>query len=262
VQRQDWTKYQGKVLRINLDGSIPADNPMIDGVRSHIYTYGHRNAQGLAFGTGGKLYATEHGPNSDDELNLIEAGKNYGWPYVAGYLDDKAYVYANWSRSTPEPCSSLPFSATVIPQSVPRQKESAWRHPDFRPPLRTFFTVADGYDFQGLGSATIAPGGLEAYTAKDGIPGWADSVLVLSLSKGVIYRVKLNADGRSADGEPKPYFKSTNRYRDITIGKNSKVIYFATDNSGNSTDASGRTVRTLENPGAILEFSYTGVAGK
>jgi PQQ-dependent dehydrogenase (s-GDH family) len=261
VQQREWNRYQGKVLRVNLDGSVPSDNPVLDGVRSHIYTYGHRNAQGLAFTTANRLYASEHGPNSDDEVNLIEAGKNYGWPYVAGYNDDKAYAYANWSGSAPQPCSSLQFSGTVIPPSVPRQKESAWKHTDFRPPLQTFFTVAEGYDFEALGSATIAPGGLEAYTAKTGIPGWADSLLVLSLLKGVVYRVKLNGDGRSVDGEPKPYFKSTNRYRDIAAGPDNKTFYFATDSSGNSTDASGQRVRTLDNPGAIVAFTYTGSMG-
>jgi hypothetical protein len=118
-----------------------------------------------------------------------------------------------------------------------------------------------GYDFEALGSATIAPGGLEAYTAKTGIPGWADSLLVLSLLKGVVYRVKLNGDGRSVDGEPKPYFKSTNRYRDIAAGPDNKTFYFATDSSGNSTDASGQRVRTLDNPGAIVAFTYTGSMG-
>src|SRR5690606_34602869 len=50
VAAKDWSKYVGKILRLNLDGSIPKDNPKINGVRSHIYSYGHRNAQGLAFG--------------------------------------------------------------------------------------------------------------------------------------------------------------------------------------------------------------------
>ena len=131
----------------------------------------------LKFLHSGRLYASEHGPSTDDELNVIEAGKNYGWPDVAGYIDDKAYTYANWSRSAPEPCGSLRFNPTVIPASVPQQKESSWSHADFKGPLQTFFTVQEG-------DATIAPGGLDIYTAKDGIPGWADSLLVLSLKKG------------------------------------------------------------------------------
>ena len=89
VSARDWSSYQGKLLRLNPDGSIPADNPVLNGVRSHVYTYGHRNVQGLAFGPDNLLYASEHGPSSDDEVNLITAGKNYGWPHVAGFRDDR-----------------------------------------------------------------------------------------------------------------------------------------------------------------------------
>ena len=256
IRQKDWTLYQGKLLRLNPDGSIPADNPVFDGVRSHIYTYGHRNAQGLVFGSGGRLYSSEHGPNTDDEVNLVEAGKNYGWPYVAGFIDDKAYVYANWSRSAPEPCATLKFSPTAAPPpSVPQQKESAWSHPDYKKPLQTFFTVEQG-------SSTIAAGGLDIYTAKNGIPGWADSLLVLGMKKGLVYRLKLSSDGRSVDGDPKEIFKSTNRYRDIAINPDNRTIYISSDNEGSTTDASGRTVRTLENPGAILEFSFKGAPGR
>ena len=105
-QREDWSNYQGKILRINLDGSIPADNPAINGVRSHVFSYGHRNPLGLVVGPKGEIYESEHGPNTDDEVNLIEGGRNYGWPNVAGYRDGKTYVYANWSASKPTPCSA------------------------------------------------------------------------------------------------------------------------------------------------------------
>ena len=101
VAARDWTNYQGKILRMELDGAIPADNPTIGGVRSHIYSYGFRNPQGLTFGSTGLLYASEHGPSTDDEIDLVQAGKNYGWPHVAGFNDDRAYVYANWSASAP-----------------------------------------------------------------------------------------------------------------------------------------------------------------
>jgi len=77
VQAHDWSMYVGKILRMNLDGSIPADNPTLQGVRSHVYSYGHRNPQGLVFAPDGKLYESEHGPNTDDEVNLIRAGRNY-----------------------------------------------------------------------------------------------------------------------------------------------------------------------------------------
>src|SRR5690606_27127609 len=79
VAAQDWSAYVGKVLRLDLDGGIPDDNPEIGGVRSHVFTYGHRNPQGLAFGPDGTLYSAEQGPKTDDEINILEAGKNYGW---------------------------------------------------------------------------------------------------------------------------------------------------------------------------------------
>ena len=100
--------YEGKVLRINPDGSIPEDNPVINGVKSHIYTYGHRNAQGIAVGPTGDIYISEHGDNSDDEVNRLVAGGNYGWPYVSGYIDDKAYQFYNWSAAPN--CKDLTFN--------------------------------------------------------------------------------------------------------------------------------------------------------
>ena len=106
VRTRNWATYVGKTLRLNLDGSVPPDNPVINGVRSHIYSYGHRNLQGLVFGPEGRLYSSEHGPKADDEINLIQPGKNYGWPYVSGFRDGESYVYANWSASTNPPCSS------------------------------------------------------------------------------------------------------------------------------------------------------------
>ncbi|MEO9891510.1 PQQ-dependent sugar dehydrogenase [Aurantibacter sp.] len=73
----------GKVLRINLDGSVPDDNPIPD---SYFYSMGHRNPQGLV-AANGKIYSSEHGPDNDDEINIIKAGGNYGWPFVEGYCD-------------------------------------------------------------------------------------------------------------------------------------------------------------------------------
>ena len=78
---QDLESINGKLLRINLDGSIPEDNP---NPASYVYSYGHRNSQGLAIGPNGQLYSSEHGAQSSDELNLIEADRNYGWPNVQG----------------------------------------------------------------------------------------------------------------------------------------------------------------------------------
>ncbi|WP_342566237.1 sorbosone dehydrogenase family protein [Paenibacillus sp. FSL R7-0345] len=78
---QDTDSLGGKILRLNLDGSIPEDNLQAD---SYVYSYGHRNAQGLAWTDDGVMYASEHGNRSQDEINEIEPGLNYGWPVIEG----------------------------------------------------------------------------------------------------------------------------------------------------------------------------------
>ncbi|WP_459851336.1 PQQ-dependent sugar dehydrogenase [Dongia sp. agr-C8] len=82
---QDPQQARGKLLRLNLDGSSPADNPNAaqGGVPGQTWTLGHRNPYGLAFAPDGKLWLHEMGPRGGDELNLIEPGKNYGWPVVS-----------------------------------------------------------------------------------------------------------------------------------------------------------------------------------
>lgn len=78
---QDPGSLNGKVLRINPDGTVPDDNPVSG---SYVWASGSRNAQGLVFSPTGILYSSEHGPDSDDEINIIEMGRNYGWPNVKG----------------------------------------------------------------------------------------------------------------------------------------------------------------------------------
>lgn len=82
---QDSSSLSGKYLRVNTDGSIPADNP-IPG--SYVYTMGHRNSQGICALPNGKLIISEHGPSTDDELSVLEPGKNYGWPLIHGFCDE------------------------------------------------------------------------------------------------------------------------------------------------------------------------------
>ena len=83
-QAQDISKLGGKILRFTPWGSIPKDNPFPD---SYTWSYGHRNPQGLVLAENGILYSSEHGPSTDDEINIIERGKNYGWPRVNGFCD-------------------------------------------------------------------------------------------------------------------------------------------------------------------------------
>ncbi|MEO1964701.1 PQQ-dependent sugar dehydrogenase [Hyphomonas sp.] len=82
---QDPHITHGSLVRINSDGTIPADNPFADGVdgKPEVYSYGHRNIQGLYYDTSeGTLYETEHGPKGGDEFNIIKPGANYGWPVI------------------------------------------------------------------------------------------------------------------------------------------------------------------------------------
>ena len=85
---QNRSSLNGKVLRIHRDGSIPGDNPVIGGTRNAVFSMGHRNPQGIAFRPGtDQVYIAEHGPepdHGDDEINLLEAGGNYGWPCFTG----------------------------------------------------------------------------------------------------------------------------------------------------------------------------------
>lgn len=82
---QDRSNHHGVIVRLNDDGSVPDDNPFVGepGMESAIWTYGHRNPQGLVFDpVSGKLWMSEHGPQGGDEVNLVEPGNNYGWPVI------------------------------------------------------------------------------------------------------------------------------------------------------------------------------------
>ncbi|WP_079474156.1 PQQ-dependent sugar dehydrogenase [Marinococcus halophilus] len=78
---QDEDSLAGSILRMTVDGEVPEGNPFEN---SYVYSYGHRNPQGIAWNSTGKLYSSEHGPNAQDEINVIEPGNNYGWPEITG----------------------------------------------------------------------------------------------------------------------------------------------------------------------------------
>ena len=84
-QAQDLASHMGKVVRINADGTVPSDNPFVgrQGARPEIWSLGHRNVQGIAIAPNGDVWTVEHGTRGGDEINLDQAGKNYGWPIVA-----------------------------------------------------------------------------------------------------------------------------------------------------------------------------------
>jgi len=88
-EAQNLSNTLGVIVRLNDDGSVPADNPFVgkEGVRPEIYSYGHRSPQGLLVTDAGTVYMSEHGPQGGDEINLIEAGNNYGWPVITYGID-------------------------------------------------------------------------------------------------------------------------------------------------------------------------------
>ncbi|MHA4742415.1 PQQ-dependent sugar dehydrogenase [Dyadobacter sp. MSC1_007] len=100
---QSLAKDQGKVVRLHEDGKIPADNPFVktEGARPEIWTYGHRNPQGLIINpTTGVIWEHEHGPQGGDELNIIEKGKNYGWPLITFGIDyDNSIISKDTARA-------------------------------------------------------------------------------------------------------------------------------------------------------------------
>jgi glucose/arabinose dehydrogenase len=88
-QAQNLSNHLGKIVRIAADGSVPNDNPFVgrDGAKPEIWSYGHRNPQGLAMHPSGQLWEHEHGPRGGDEVNVIAKGKNYGWPVIGYGID-------------------------------------------------------------------------------------------------------------------------------------------------------------------------------
>ena len=110
---QDPMNEMGKVIRINRDGSVPEDNPFSGAEREddRVYSYGHRNPQGLAVAADGTVYLHEHGPKGGDEVNVIEAGENYGWP--------AATYGVNYSGARVSPHETLPGMIDGIKVWVP-----------------------------------------------------------------------------------------------------------------------------------------------
>ena len=148
---QDLTQGQGKVVRINPDGSIPGDNPFVgrSDALPTIWSYGHRNLQGAALHPEtGKLWTVEHGPQGGDELNHPEAGKNYGWPVIS------------YGRE---------YSGRKIGEGHARE--------GMEQPVYFWDPV-------------IAASGLLFYTG-DAYPGWKGSLFVGSMQPGALVRLTL-----------------------------------------------------------------------
>jgi hypothetical protein len=121
---QDINDLNGKLLRINLDGTIPADNPIAG---NPVYSIGHRNVQGLLLHPNGKIYMSEHGASTDDEFQVAEPGRNYGWPNVEGFCNtsnEQSFCTAN---NVKEPL--LAWTPTIAPSDLVYYENAAF--PEF-----------------------------------------------------------------------------------------------------------------------------------
>ena len=121
---QDRNSLGGKILRVAADGSIPADNPFGNAV----YSYGHRNVQGIGWDGQGRLYASEFGQNTWDELNLIERGANYGWPGSEGETEQPGLItpLLVWRTSEASP-SGIAVAADGTVYLAALRGERVWK---------------------------------------------------------------------------------------------------------------------------------------
>lgn len=123
---QDTSSPNGKILRLNMDGTIPADNPFPE---NPVWSLGHRNSQGLVFTPDGVLISVEHGEASDDELNIIRKGKNYGWPGVEGMCNLPGEIVFCDSMHVVEPI--MDWTPTIAPSGIDyynSKRIPAWTH--------------------------------------------------------------------------------------------------------------------------------------
>ena len=175
---QNPANHLGKIVRIEPDGRVPADNPFVGraGAAPEVFSLGHRNIQGLTVHPAtGELWQTEHGPQGGDELNLIEAGRNYGWPLVT------------YGRNY--------GIGTRIGEEGPK--------PGFEQPLQWWAPVS------------IAPSGM-TFVTSDRYPGWKGSVLVGALRAQTL--VRLTLDGRKVVAQEQLLASLQKRIRDVRQG--------------------------------------------
>jgi aldose sugar dehydrogenase len=107
---QNLNSLAGKVLRMNLDGTIPSNNPFPG---SYVYAWGFRNSQGLAYGPNGSIYLSEHGASSDDEFQIFEPNRNYGWPNVEGFCNEPTEATFCTANNVKEPI--VTWTPTIAP---------------------------------------------------------------------------------------------------------------------------------------------------
>ena len=189
---QDLDVLQGKLVRLNLDGSIPADNPHANapGVRKAIWSHGHRNMQGMAADPRtGTVWQSEHGPRGGDELNLPQAGKNYGWPIITHGIN---------------------YSGLRIPEAEGSAK------PGMEPPHHVW-------------EKSPALSGM-AFLVGHPQSAWNDSLLLGALVQRSLIRLSL--DGDRIVAEERLLEDLGKRIRDVRVGPNGNVYVLTDEGDG------------------------------
>ncbi len=230
---QDPSTDNGKIHRYNIDGSIPFDNPIAG---NSFYTRGHRNPQGLIYNPNMDiLYAIEHGDRTDDEINTLYKGMNYGWKYVRGYHADN-----NFSGEAAYIANYVPNPNIANDSLV----EAYYSWCDVMPDTSSNY----------LDWCTVAPSG-GIYYGSTSIPGWTHSLLVVTLKNGLstdqqLYQFKLQSNGKlvpstSGNPNPKKFFAAdqvlNGRLRGIAVSPDGENIYLI-NNGGLGTPSDKITV--------------------
>jgi aldose sugar dehydrogenase len=201
IKAQDPSTLAGKIFRINYDGSIPSDNPyygtLSDSARA-LWTFGHRNPQGLAFQPGtGALWSSEHGQNTRDELNLILKGKNYGWPSCVGTQSLNSPLNVPQDGTTYN-CAATTNLTTGNYQIAAKEYESS-------------FTLA---------TSDIA------FVTSPLFPEWNGNLLMNTLKANRMYRITLN--GTTVASDQIIIDTGYGRLRDVAVSPDG-LIYFSSD---------------------------------